>query len=60
MNNYELIASELSMLIYENEKDIESRVYALCEDYIKEYYPTVPKQAYLNIIDHAFRIYVKI
>jgi len=58
-NKYDLIASELSMFIFENDYLLEIQLYNLAEDYIKEFYPDVPKNAYFNIIDHAFKIYQK-
>ena len=57
--NYDLVASELSMIIAENENDIETRVYDFLEYYLHNTYPNIPKNAYFYIIDRAFRIYNK-
>ena len=57
--NYDLVASELSMIIAENENDIGTRVYDFLEYYLHNTYPNIPKNAYFSIIDRAFRIYNK-
>ena len=57
--NYNLIASELSMIIAENENNIEAKVYDFLEYYLHNTHPNVPKNAYFFIIDKAFRIYNK-
>lgn len=56
---YNLIASELSMIIAENENDITARVYDFLEYYLHNTHPNIPKNAYFSIIDEAFKIYNK-
>ena len=57
--NYDLISSELSMIIFENDSESWFKLYDFLEYYLKETYPNTPKQSYCHIINQAVRIYNK-
>ena len=56
---YDLISSELSIVIFENDFEPWFRLYDLLEYYLKETHPNIPKHSYCHIIDQAVRIYNK-